>query len=201
MDHGQEVKKSTAEGSKRTCQDKPKKPIEAKVALANADTTEKVPLGPRKCRFEGSLGCMGAHPPWMCKALSDKAPEERNLIIEDNKMCPFCLLHNAEIRTVPKCKGLHIQRLHQMLLSGGNAGSMNIIQDCGGWRMPDEAWMDLDVAEEEMYFINMVMTEPEMEEEADSLEAEYEACTERREATRMKRGHPQYISNEEESIL
>jgi hypothetical protein len=35
--------------------------------------------------------------------------------------------------------------------------------------------MDLDNAEEEMYFVNVVTAEPKMEEKGDSLEAEYVA--------------------------
>jgi hypothetical protein len=53
------------------------KPNEAKVALASLEATEKALPGPKKCRFPGVLGCLGTHLPWICKAFSDKAPEEK----------------------------------------------------------------------------------------------------------------------------
>jgi hypothetical protein len=116
----------------------------------------------------------------MCKVFGDKAPEERNKIIVHNKMCPFCLLYNADevcytniFNSIPACLVLgcnkqHIQWLHSILLSGGNGGkvvgkgSMNVVRECGGWRMPDESWMNMeDAGDEDMYFGNMVATEQE----------------------------------------
>ncbi len=49
----------------------------------------------KRCKFAEVAGCTRSHPPWLCKAFGDKAPEERKNIITDNKFCPFCLLHNA----------------------------------------------------------------------------------------------------------
>jgi hypothetical protein len=51
--------------------------------------------------------------------------------------------------------------------------------------------MDLDVAEVEMYFVNVVTAEPKMDEKDDSLEAEYMAWKEQLEAARLKRGRSQ----------
>jgi hypothetical protein len=34
--------------------------------------------------------------PRLCKAFGDKTPEERNRIIVDNKLYPFCLLHSSD---------------------------------------------------------------------------------------------------------
>jgi hypothetical protein len=56
-------------------------------------------------------------------------PEERNWIIRDNWVCPFCLLRGKEeIRYAkgternplcpePRCKGEHVQWLHEVLSS------------------------------------------------------------------------------------
>ncbi len=75
----------------------------------------------RKYKFSKITGCTGSHPSWLCKAFGDKAPEERSRIIEDNKLCLFCLLHSAEevcysktyntkpVCSVPECKELHIE--------------------------------------------------------------------------------------------
>jgi hypothetical protein len=55
---------------------------------------------------------------------------ERERVTKDNKMYPFCLLHNVEdvwyaemtdmkpVCTRPKCKGEHIQWLHEILRTG-----------------------------------------------------------------------------------
>jgi hypothetical protein len=76
---------------------------------------------PKRCKFAHVLNCAGLHPPWRCGAFGDKKPEERAKIIEDNKLCPFCLLHEeSEVcysklyKTKPGCtetgcKGQHIQ--------------------------------------------------------------------------------------------
>jgi hypothetical protein len=49
---------------------------------------------PKKSKFAEVLGSSGLHPPWRCGAFGDKKPEERAKIIEDNKLCTFCLLHD-----------------------------------------------------------------------------------------------------------
>jgi hypothetical protein len=51
---------------------------------------------PKKCKFAELVGCTGSHPPWLSKAFGDKAPKERDKIITDNKLCPFCLLHSLD---------------------------------------------------------------------------------------------------------
>jgi hypothetical protein len=89
------------------------------------------------------------------KAFGDKAPEEeRKKIITNNKLCPFCLLHNADeicfskinklkpICEEPGCKGQHIKWLHKMpkevpCKSKGKEGKVNMVQGEGrGWRPP-----------------------------------------------------------------
>ncbi len=86
------------------------------MAVANVEATGRPP---KKCRFAEALGCTGIHPRWKCPAFGDIDPDEREKIIEDKKMCPFCLLHSVEdvcytkltdtkpacLR--PECKGDH----------------------------------------------------------------------------------------------
>jgi hypothetical protein len=72
-----------------------------------------VPPGrlPKKCKFADAVGCTGMHLPWRCGVFGDKTPKERAKIIEDNNLCPFCLLHDRSKvcyskvhKTKPKCK-------------------------------------------------------------------------------------------------
>jgi hypothetical protein len=81
----------------------------------------------RRCIFAEVVGCQGTHPPWHCKVFRKIQAKEREKIIEDNQLCPFCLLHykarpcGAKQRPVnpachvPNCKGKHIQKLHELL--------------------------------------------------------------------------------------
>jgi hypothetical protein len=74
-----------------------KKEPSAGVHVALADNAQGNPgRAQKKCKFAEMAECTGPHPPWLCKAFGDKAPEERSKIIMDNKLCPFCLLHNAD---------------------------------------------------------------------------------------------------------
>ncbi len=50
--------------------------------------------GGRACIFKGVMGCTGTHPPWLCKAFGKLPAKEREKLIVDNKLCPFCLLHD-----------------------------------------------------------------------------------------------------------
>ncbi len=50
----------------------------------------------KRCKFTDMAGFTGSHSPWLCRAFRDKAPGERSKIIKDNKLCPFCLLHDAD---------------------------------------------------------------------------------------------------------
>ncbi len=75
--------------------------------------------GGRACVFKDVMGCTGAHPPWLCKVFGKLPAKERVKLITDNKLCPFCLLHDkdkscgAKQRTVSVactasgCKGRH----------------------------------------------------------------------------------------------
>ncbi len=74
---------------------------------------------PKKCKFVEAINCTGLHPPWQCKAFGDERPEEQAKIIKDNKLCPFCLLHDESdvfyskvIKTKPACKELGCRGQH-----------------------------------------------------------------------------------------
>jgi hypothetical protein len=74
----------------------------------------------RRCIFADVLGCSGQHPPWNCKLFGNIRDKEREKIIEDNRICPFCLLHDKAKTCgakekqfnpachAPGCKGKHI---------------------------------------------------------------------------------------------
>ncbi len=127
---------------------------------------------PKKYKFADVLGYAGLHLPWRCGALGDKAPEEWAKIIEDNKLCPFCLLHDRSEVCYSKvhkkkpgcmgaeCKGQHIQWLHELLKGTAQArtkddGKVNMVQGRGGWRTPEDTWME-EEEEEEVHFVNVV---------------------------------------------
>ncbi len=81
----------------------------------------------RTCIFKEVMGCTAMHPPWLCKEFGKLPAGEREKLINDNRLCPFCLLHDkdrpceAKQRPVPVactvsgCKGRHIQKLHDFL--------------------------------------------------------------------------------------
>jgi hypothetical protein len=81
----------------------------------------------RTCVFKDMMGCTAAHPPWLCKVFGRLPAGEREKLITDNRLCPFCLLHDkdkpcgAKQRPVSvacaasSCKGRHIQKLHDFL--------------------------------------------------------------------------------------
>jgi hypothetical protein len=136
----------------------------------------QVPPGrlPKRCKFADVLNCASLHPPWRCGAFGDKKPEERAKIIEDNKLCPICLLHDkSEVcyskiyKTKPECteagcEGQHIQWLHELLKDTTQVkteGKVNVVQGQEGWRTPDKAWMEGGEEEEEVLFVNIVQVE------------------------------------------
>jgi hypothetical protein len=79
----------------------------------------------RTCVFKEVMGCSAMHPPWLCKVFGKLPAREREKLIKDNRLCPFCLLHDkdkpcgAKQRSVActalSCKGRHIQKLHDFL--------------------------------------------------------------------------------------
>jgi hypothetical protein len=130
-----------------------KKAPPAGVHVATVDSSQAAPSkAPKKCKLTELAGCTGSHPPWLCKAFRDKTPEESGKIITDNKLCPFCLLHNSDevcfsrinktkpICKEPGCKGQQIKWLHKMLkeipcMSKKEEGKVYVVQGEGGGRL------------------------------------------------------------------
>ncbi len=115
--------------------------------------------GRRACIFKEVMGCAGTHPPWFCRALGKLPAKEREKLIVDNKLCPFCLLHDKDkpcgakqkpvsvACTVTGCKGRHAQKLHEALKDiFREEGRVHVLQDDDGWEESDGAW-ELEEAE------------------------------------------------------
>jgi hypothetical protein len=109
--------------------------------------------GGRVCVFKGAMGCSGTHPPWLCKAFGKLPAKEREKLIIDNKLCPFCLLHDkdklcgAKQRTesvacmTSGCKGRHAQKLHDFLKDVfREEGRVHVLQEDDEWEESEEAW-------------------------------------------------------------
>ncbi len=109
--------------------------------------------GRRPCIFKEVLGCGGTHPPWFCRAFGRLPAKERERLIVDNKMCPFCLLHDKEKPCgakqrptsvacgVPGCRGRHVQKLHEALKDiFREEGRVHVLQEDDGWEESDGAW-------------------------------------------------------------
>jgi hypothetical protein len=127
--------------------------------------------GGRACVFKDVMGCTGAHPPWLCKVFGKLPAKEREKLITDNKLCPFCLLHDkdkscgAKQRTVSVactasgCKGRHAQKLHDFLKDVFREESrVHIVHGDDGWEESDEAW---ELGEEEAMIVGTVQQEAE----------------------------------------
>jgi hypothetical protein len=109
--------------------------------------------GRRACIFKGVMGCTGTHPPWFCRAFGRLSAKEREKLIVDNKLCPFCLLHDKDkpcgarqksasvACTVTGCKGRHVQKLHEALKDIlREEGRVHVLQEDDGWEESDGAW-------------------------------------------------------------
>ncbi len=121
------------------------------------------------CRRDGA-GCQGTHPPWHCKAFGKIQAKEREKIIEDNQLCPFCLLHDrakpcgAKQRSVnpschaPHCKGKHIQKLHELLKDVfKDENQVHSVHRDDEWEESEEAW---EVGgDEEMMIVGTIQQE------------------------------------------
>jgi hypothetical protein len=126
----------------------------------------------RRCMFADVMGCQGTHPPWHCKVFGKLQSRERERIIEDNQLCPFCLLHDkakpcgAKQRPVnpachmPICKGRHIQKLHEFLKDVfKEENQVHLVHGDDGWEESEEAW---EVGEEEeMMIVGTIQREDE----------------------------------------
>jgi hypothetical protein len=123
--------------------------------------------GCRLCMFKDVMGCPGMHPPWHCKVFGKLPAKEREKIIKDNRLCPFCLLHDKDkpcgakqkpvACTASNCKGRHIQKLHDFLKDVFREESLvHVVQEDDGWEESEEAW---ELGEEEMMIVGTVQQE------------------------------------------
>jgi hypothetical protein len=131
--------------------------------------------------FTGVLGCPRQRAPWKCGAFGSIRAEERAKIIEDNRLCAFCLLHDRAVpcRTrenrskpacgIPECEGRHAIWLHELLKDIYEEKSqVHLLQGEAGWRTPEEAWMEDEMEEEEeVMFVNTVKQEEDDWQEPD----------------------------------
>jgi hypothetical protein len=124
----------------------------------------------RRCIFADVMGCQGTHPSWHCKVFGKIRAKEREKIIEDNQLCPFCLLHDkakpcgAKQRPVnptchvPNCKGKHIQKLHELLKDVfKEENQVHLVHGDDGWEESEEAW-EVD-GEEEVMMVGTIQRE------------------------------------------
>jgi hypothetical protein len=143
----------------------------------------------RACVFKEVMGCLAAHPPWLCKVFGKLPAGEREKLITDNRLCPFCLLHDkdkpcgAKQRPVPVacttlgCKGRHIQKLHDVLKDVfREENRVHVVQEDSGWEESDEAW---ELGEGEMTIVGTVQQEDECSWQAacDAWEIQEEEAT------------------------
>jgi hypothetical protein len=133
---------------------KPGKPGAAAVHVTEAEG-RRPRQGDRAqaCIFKGVMGCTGTHPPWFCRAFRKLPAKEREKLIVDNKLCPFCLLHDKDKQcgakqrpasvacTASGCKGRHAQKLHDLLKDlFREEGQVHVLQEEDGWEESEEAW-------------------------------------------------------------
>jgi hypothetical protein len=121
--------------------------------------------------IQGGNGCTGTHPPWFCRAFGRLPAKEREKLIVDNKLCPFCLLHDKDkpcgarqkpasvACTVTGCKGRHAQKLHELLKDIlREEGRVHVLQEDDGWEESDGAW---ELEETEGMIVGAVRQEDE----------------------------------------
>ncbi len=115
------------------------------------------------------MGCTAAHPPWLCKVFGKLPAGEREKLITDNRLCPFCLLHakdkpcGAKQRPVSvacmasNCKGTHIQKVHDFLKDVfREENRVHVVYEDDGWEESDEAW---ELGEEEAMIVGTIQQE------------------------------------------
>ncbi len=105
----------------------------------------------RTCMFKDVMGCQGTHPPWHCKVFGKLPAKEREKIRADNRLCPFCLLHDKDkpcgakqrpvVCLVSNCRGRHIQKLHDFLKDVFKEESqVHLVHGDDEWEESEEAW-------------------------------------------------------------
>jgi hypothetical protein len=148
---------------------KPAKAGTAAVHVTGVDWKRRQGDSGRTCVFKDVMGCTAAHPPWLCKVFGKLPAGEREKLIKDNRLCPFCLLHDkdkpcgAKQRPVPvacmapNCKGRHIQKQHDFLKDVfREENQVHVVHGDDGWEESDEAW---ELGEEEMMVVGTVQQE------------------------------------------
>ncbi len=119
------------------------------------------------CVFKDVMGCQGTHPPWHCNVFGKLPVKVWEKIIGDNRLCPFCLLHDkakpcrAKQRPVAclasNCKGRHIQKLHDFLKDVfKEENQVHVVHRDDGWEESEEA---CEFGEEEMMIVVTVQQE------------------------------------------
>jgi hypothetical protein len=97
--------------------------------------------------------------------------KEREKLIVDNKLCPFCLLHDKDkpcgakqkpasvACTASGCRGRHAQKLHDLLKDVlREEGQVHVLQEDDEWEESEEAW---ELGEAEGMIVGAVRQEDE----------------------------------------
>jgi hypothetical protein len=151
------------------------KPAKAGAAAVHVTRTEarrpRQGDGGRVCIFKGVMGCTGTHPPWFCRAFGKLPAKEREKLIVDNKLCPFCLLHDKDkpcgakqkpasvVCTASGYRGRHAQKLHDFLKDVFREESrVHVLQEDDEWEESEEAW---ELGEAEAMIVGTVHQEVE----------------------------------------
>jgi hypothetical protein len=121
--------------------------------------------------------------------------KEREKLIKDNRLCPFCLLHDKDkpcgakqkpvACTTSNCKGRHIQKLHEFLKDVfREENQVHVVHGDEGWEESEEAW---ELVEEEMMIVGTVQQEdswswqdaskPWMEQDEEMAVGDYQVGT------------------------
>jgi hypothetical protein len=162
--------RATPQDSARKEAAKPVKAGAAAVHMTGADgRRRRQGDSGRTCVFKDVMGCTAAHPPWLCKVFGKLPAGEREKLITDNRLCPFCLLHDKDkpcgakqrpvsvACTVSNCKGRHVQKLHDFLKDVfREENQVHVVHGGDGWEESDEAW---ELGEEEMMIVGTVQQE------------------------------------------
>ncbi len=167
-------KKGPAEAAKRLAQ--------ATIHVAAAEEKpQQYGEDSRRCIFADVLGCTGRYPPWKCGRFGNIRAKEREKIIEDNRLCAFCLLHNRALACgakekqnrpvcgVPECDSGHIIRLHEFLKDTyGERSRIHLVQGDDRWEEPEGAWVMGEAEEEdEAMLVNTAQQEESSWRETD----------------------------------
>jgi hypothetical protein len=106
-------------------------------------------------------------PPWHCKVFGNLPAKEREKLIKDNRLCPFCLLNDKDKScgakqkpvacTTSNCKGRHIQKLHEFLKDVfREENQVHVVHGDEGWEESEEA---RELVKEEMMIVGTVQQE------------------------------------------